>query len=102
MIVRLDTKSNFCKLTVVKKIYKAYMSTGQNLSYNSVGNSTPTPDQGSYDAGSYLSKAVGKKGFHKMPIYDQRASGEGLRSNLPSRTDLSHYNENFNGKQNLH
>ena len=78
------------------------MSTGQNLSYNSVGNSTPSPDQGSYDAGSYSSKVIGKSGYHKMPIYDKRPSGEGVRSNLPSPTDLSHNCENFNGKQNLH
>ena len=75
------------------------MSTGQNLSYCSVGNSTPSPDQGSYDAGSYLSKVVGKSGYHKMPIYDKIASGEGLRSNLPSPKDLSLNSENFNGKQ---
>ena len=78
------------------------MSTGQNLSYNSVGNSIPSPVQGSYDAGSYLAKVIGKSEYHKMPIYDKRTTGEGLHSNLPSPTDLSHNSENFNGKQNLH
>ena len=73
------------------------MNTHQDLRFDSAGHSRSSSHQGSYDAGSYISKFIGKTGSYKMPIYDKRANEGVLRSSLPSPTDLSHHNENYNG-----